>query len=173
MRSGVNREWKNDPTGFAFMREEIDLRIRSAFPSNPAERDRPSEDEHKCDVRRLRIHASRCFANRSSCSIENREVKNLKWRCVPGGIRTPNLLIRSQLLYPVELQTHFGSEKGPVASDKFKSNLFRLPAVTGPWLLLKAGWSTGLEPATTRTTIWGSTIELRPPLLPQKQDFKI
>ena len=25
--------------------------------------------------------------------------------CVPGGIRTPNLLIRSQLLYPVELQT--------------------------------------------------------------------
>src|SRR5450631_948200 len=25
---------------------------------------------------------------------------------VPGGIRTPNLLIRSQLLYPVELQTH-------------------------------------------------------------------
>src|SRR5438309_3277272 len=25
------------------------------------------------------------------------------------------------------------------------------------------GWSTGLEPATTRTTIWGSTIELRPP----------
>ena len=26
-------------------------------------------------------------------------------RGVPGGIRTPNLLIRSQLLYPVELQT--------------------------------------------------------------------
>ena len=25
--------------------------------------------------------------------------------CVPGGIRTPNLLIRSQMLYPVELQT--------------------------------------------------------------------
>ena len=27
---------------------------------------------------------------------------------VPGGIRTPNLLIRSQLLYPVELQTRNG-----------------------------------------------------------------
>lgn len=27
----------------------------------------------------------------------------------------------------------------------------------------QAGWPTGLEPATTRTTIWGSTIELRPP----------
>jgi hypothetical protein len=26
-------------------------------------------------------------------------------KCVPGGIRTPNLLIRSQMLYPVELQT--------------------------------------------------------------------
>ena len=24
---------------------------------------------------------------------------------MPGGIRTPNLLIRSQMLYPVELQT--------------------------------------------------------------------
>ena len=27
-------------------------------------------------------------------------------KCVPGGIRTPNLLIRSQKLYPVELQAH-------------------------------------------------------------------
>ena len=26
------------------------------------------------------------------------------------------------------------------------------------------GWPTGLEPATARTTIWGSTIELRPPI---------
>src|SRR3977135_3771701 len=30
----------------------------------------------------------------------------LLWQAVPGGIRTPNLLIRSQLLYPVALQTH-------------------------------------------------------------------
>ena len=28
----------------------------------------------------------------------------LRENCVPGGIRTPNLLIRSQKLYPVELQ---------------------------------------------------------------------
>src|SRR5205814_9615560 len=27
----------------------------------------------------------------------------------------------------------------------------------------RMGWPTGLEPATTRTTIWGSTIDLRPP----------
>ena len=30
--------------------------------------------------------------------------KSLGGRSVPGGIRTPNLLIRSQKLYPVELQ---------------------------------------------------------------------
>jgi hypothetical protein len=30
--------------------------------------------------------------------------KSLRLRNVPGGIRTPNLLIRSQKLYPVELQ---------------------------------------------------------------------
>ena len=36
-----------------------------------------------------------------------------------------------------------------------------------------AGWPTGLEPATTRTTIWGSTIELRPPSLTRRQDLKI
>ena len=27
----------------------------------------------------------------------------------PGGIRTPDLLIRSQLLYPAELRTHGGT----------------------------------------------------------------
>ena len=34
-------------------------------------------------------------------------VNNFDRGSVPGGIRTPNLLIRSQLLYPVELQTPF------------------------------------------------------------------
>ena len=29
---------------------------------------------------------------------------------VPGGIRTPNLLIRSQKLYPVELQAQLESD---------------------------------------------------------------
>src|SRR2546423_6675602 len=47
----------------------------------------------------------------------------------------------------------------------------------GAWNLgfgtCEAGWPTGLEPATTRTTIWGSTIELRPPSLAGKQDLKI
>jgi hypothetical protein len=39
--------------------------------------------------------------------------------------------------------------------------------------ICEAGWPTGLEPATTRTTIWGSTIELRPPSVTQKEDFRI
>src|SRR6266576_5217348 len=29
----------------------------------------------------------------------------MPWKRVPGGTRTPNLLLRSQMLYPVELQT--------------------------------------------------------------------
>ena len=31
---------------------------------------------------------------------------------VPGGIRTPDLLIRSQTLYPAELLAHDGGEQG-------------------------------------------------------------
>ena len=32
---------------------------------------------------------------------------------MPGGIRTPNLLIRSQKLYPVELQAHNEKSQAP------------------------------------------------------------
>ena len=42
--------------------------------------------------------------------------KSLIINGVPGGIRTPNLLIRSQMLYPVELQTQSG--KSFVRSDR-------------------------------------------------------
>ena len=87
---------------------------------------------------------------------------------VPGGIRTPNLLIRSQKLYPVELQAQF---------FKIPSSKFQIPKPrawnfgAGIWNLqfAKLGWPTGLEPATTRTTIWGSTIELRPPTITQNK----
>jgi hypothetical protein len=37
---------------------------------------------------------------------------------VPGGIRTPNLLIRSQKLYPVELQAHFVNPKTQAPNPK-------------------------------------------------------
>jgi hypothetical protein len=42
---------------------------------------------------------------------------------VPGGIRTPNLLIRSQLLYPVELQT--------LGNFRISNVDFRLPDANG------------------------------------------
>jgi hypothetical protein len=70
---------------------------------------------------------------------------------VPGGIRTPNLLIRSQKLYPVELQALF-----TIHDSRFTIHDSRIT-------IEKKGWPTGLEPATARTTIWGSTIELWPP----------
>src|SRR5207249_3025004 len=38
-------------------------------------------------------------------------------KCVPGGIRTPNLLIRSQMLYPVELQTQCILDSGLAILD--------------------------------------------------------
>ena len=34
----------------------------------------------------------------------------------PGGIRTPNLLIRSQALYPVELRAQFGTHAFTIRS---------------------------------------------------------
>ena len=40
------------------------------------------------------------------------------------------------------------------------------------WEFRKGGWPTGLEPATTRTTIWGSTIELRPPSFARNKTLK-
>jgi hypothetical protein len=86
--------------------------------------------------------------------------KSLMLRSVPGGIRTPNLLIRSQKLYPVELQAQISKNpKYQVSNPK----VARVGARDLKFGIREAGWSTGLEPATTRTTIWGSTIELRPP----------
>ena len=57
---------------------------------------------------RIYHRAPACFLHSDegdlACLLFRRAAISL--RNVPGGIRTPNLLIRSQLLYPVELQTH-------------------------------------------------------------------
>jgi hypothetical protein len=59
-------------------------------------------------------------------SLTRKGRQNARMR-VPGGIRTHNLLIRSQLLYPVELQTHFFS-----AMSKFREFRWSCkPAVPG------------------------------------------
>ena len=44
--------------------------------------------------------------------------ENVTEPSVPGGIRTPNLLIRSQKLYPVELQAHFVDPKPQAPKPK-------------------------------------------------------
>jgi hypothetical protein len=45
-------------------------------------------------------------------------------RCVPGGIRTPNLLIRSQKLYPVELQARFVNPKTQASNPNRRNGKF-------------------------------------------------
>jgi hypothetical protein len=50
-----------------------------------------------------------------NCLVKNimlSEKRNLKKQktCDPGGSRTHNLLLRRQLLYPVELRDHFNAE---------------------------------------------------------------
>jgi hypothetical protein len=90
-----------------------------------------------------------------------RDPKGGEFNGVPGGIRTPNLLIRSQKLYPVELQALGSKSQNP----NTKRGHFEFGAWNLGFGAFEAGWPTGLEPATTRTTIWGSTIELRPPQL--------
>ena len=73
---------------------------------------------------------------------ETSHLRNWSFCLAPGRARTCNLRIRSPTLYPIELRAHvFVFIKD-----------------------IKKGWKTGLEPATTRSTIWGSTIELLPPL---------
>jgi hypothetical protein len=49
------------------------------------------------------------------------------------------------------------------AKDREQEGLLRVGAWHWGFGICEMGWPTGLEPATTRTTIWSSTIELRPP----------
>lgn len=84
----------------------------------------------------LRAHQTLAEDNETS------HLRNWSFCLAPGRARTCNLRIRSPTLYPIELRAHVV--------------VFRKD--------IKKGWKTGLEPATTRSTIWGSTIELLPPL---------
>ena len=67
--------------------------------------------------------------------------------CAPDRARTCNLRIRSPTLYPIELQA--------------PSEVF--PLMKKSSMVLDLGWKKGLEPSTTRSTIWRSAIELLPP----------
>jgi hypothetical protein len=59
-----------------------------------------------------------------------------------------------------ERQSIASKSKRKIASKK---GLLRVGAWHWGFGICEMGWPTGLEPATTRTTIWSSTIELRPP----------
>ena len=52
---------------------------------------------------------------------------------MPGGIRTPNLLIRSQMLYPVELQTQHDFRL-PICDCKQGETTLK-PLKFGIWML--------------------------------------
>ena len=57
----------------------------------------------------------------------------------PVGIRTPNLRIRSAMLYPVELQSRFPDETGGqryqlvLNRQTVRNNSLYLPAINAPW----------------------------------------
>src|SRR5262249_38755333 len=61
---------------------------------------------------------------------------------VPGGIRTPNLLIRSQKLYPVELQAHFAKSQAPNSKSQSRSGNF------GAWSLRFGACEAGVADGT-------------------------
>ena len=53
-------------------------------------------------------------------TMPNKTMPRNRWGCggfcdVPGGIRTPGLLVRSQTLYPAELQAHVVGLRRPRA----------------------------------------------------------
>ena len=87
----------------------------------------------------------------------------------PERSRTPNLLIRSQTLYPIELRAHLKEIKcrGPVSNrhgshlpQDFKSCASANSATPAYNLALER--KTGFEPATPTLARWCSTTELLP-----------
>ena len=71
---------------------------------------RPAREEHGSIIKH---YAGSGFATRNVDRKRARQTKNALtppgervWKVVPGGIRTPDLLIRSQTLYPAELRAH-------------------------------------------------------------------
>src|SRR5699024_1064602 len=85
----------------------------------------------------------------------------------PERSRTPNLLIRSQALYPIELRAHLwcrgpeSNRHGSHLPQDFKScasAISATPAAPNYFMERK----TGFEPATPTLARWCSTTELLP-----------
>ena len=83
----------------------------------------------------------------------------------PERSRTPNLLIRSQTLYPIELRAHNAENRnrtGTVVTYRRILSPVRLP-IPPPRQVLER--KTGFEPATPTLARWCSTTELLPLIL--------
>ncbi len=68
---------------------------------------------------RIVVGAFHFSLEESPVTLAPRARRKARFRRVPGGIRTPNLLIRSQLLYPVELQTQYQRRPPTIAPRRF------------------------------------------------------
>ena len=85
-------------------------------------------------------------------------------KSAPERSRTPNLLIRSQTLYPIELRAHMvprGVERTVVTHRRILSPV-RLPVPPPRHVILKIGAEDGFELATPTLARLYSTTELLP-----------
>ena len=70
---------------------------------------------------RYRASFGRVVGFRSGTTPPRAEAKNvldLDLHCALGGTRTPNLLIRNQMLYPIELQAQVGPTSATSSTPK-------------------------------------------------------
>ena len=83
---------------------------------------------------------------------------------VPGGTRTPDLLLRRQLLYPAELQAHMCYVRVFAAFAKlFTCKIFRD--------ICSCGAGEGNRTLVTSLEGWNSTIELHPRKVPFQSEL--
>ena len=107
------------------------------------------------------------FLLNKSFRINKKKIRNILFRIdAPKRSRTPNLLIRSQTLYPVELWAHICNAEdrnrtGTVITHRRILSPVRLP-VPPPRRIALAKRKTGFEPATPTLARWCSTTELFP-----------
>src|SRR5437773_9470143 len=102
MCTRIHRGRKYNPLGAFVSRQKINFWIAIAFPCEPPKSNGGGRDQGECCPKCLQRH-------KPGFSRDGK-------KCVPGGIRTPNLPIRSQMLYPVELQTQ--NYKSQVSNHK-------------------------------------------------------
>ena len=108
--------------------------------------------------------------SQTKCSTKLSYFPFIKNNGAPERSRTPNLLIRSQTLYPIELRAHIikimsaedRNRTGTVVTYRRILSPVRLPV---PPPRHKLERKTGFEPATPTLARWCSTTELLPHIM--------